>query len=123
KRITLTASDGNSLMAYAALIFGESATMCSEGAVLGVPGVYVDPVGRGYTDEQEREYGLVFNFTSAAQDQAIKKGVEILAPYDREGWQERGRKLVAEKIDVADMLYRVAMERPYAKKRAQGLKF
>ena len=113
-RLCLNVTRIHDLMAYAALVFGESATMCSEGAVMGVPGVYVDPIGRGYTDEQEREYGLVFNFTSERQDEAIAQGVTILSNYHREDWRARGRRLVEEKIDVAEMLYQVAMERPFA---------
>lgn len=113
-RLHLDVSRIHSLMAFSSLIFGESATMCSEGAVLGVPGIYVDPIGRGYTDEQERDYGLVFNFTNEQQDEAISKGVEILSSFQREEWQARGKRLVEEKIDVGEMLYRVAMERPFA---------
>ena len=102
------------LMAHAALVFGESATMCSEGAVLGVPGVYVDPIGRGYTDEQERLYGLVTNFTPARHEEATAKGASILRDYSRQDWRAKGRQLVADKIDVTEMLYRIVMERPYA---------
>lgn len=112
-RLRLNVARIHHLMAYAALIFGESATMCSEGAVLGVPGVYVDPIGRGYTDEQEREYGLVFNFTSEDQDGAIAKGVDVLANYRQDEWRAKGKKLVEEKIDVTDLLYQVAIERPF----------
>lgn len=49
------------VMAYCAGFFGESATMASECAVLGVPAVYAANTGRGYTDEQETRYGLVRN--------------------------------------------------------------
>ena len=113
-RLRIDISRIHDLMFYASLIFGESATMCSEGAVLGVPGVYVDPVGRGYTDEQERDYGLVLNFTSEYQDKAIDKAVQILAGSQIEDWKSRGKRLVEEKIDITEMLYRVAMERPFA---------
>ncbi|MGE4545474.1 MAG: DUF354 domain-containing protein [Pedobacter sp.] len=107
-RFPLKLSRIHHLMAFASLIFGESATMASEGAVLGVPGVYVDPVGRGYTDEQEREYRLVFNFTSDRQDEAIAKAVEILAEYSPEEWIAKRKRLVAEKIDVTEMLHGIA---------------
>ena len=76
----------------------------------------MDPVGRGYTDEEERDYGLVFNFTSARQDEAIARGEEILRDYREEDWRARGRRLVADKIDVTEMLHRIAVERPYARK-------
>src|SRR5438445_1745529 len=49
------------VMAHFAGFFGESATMASESAVLGVPAVYAPRTGRGYTDEQEERYGLVRN--------------------------------------------------------------
>jgi len=114
-RLHLGVARVHDLMAYAALVFGESATMCSEGAVLGVPGVYLDPVGRGYTDELEREYGLVFNFTPDRQREAIARGDEILADYQRDHWRAKGRRLVEEKIDVTEMLYRVATERSFAR--------
>ncbi|PTN33807.1 DUF354 domain-containing protein [Desulfonatronum sp. SC1] len=112
-RCRLPASRMHHLMAHASLIFGESATMASEGAVLGVPGIYIDPVGRGYTDEQERDYGLVFNFTPKRQEQAIAKAVDILAAYDRNLWQERRRRLLAEKIDVNQLLNRVVRDQPH----------
>lgn len=113
-RCTLPVSDMHHLLAHAALVFGESATMASEGAVLGVPGIYLDPVGRGYTDEQEKEFGLVFNFTGLQQLEAIDKAVEILSDYRREDWQARGVRLRDSKIDIGEMLYEIATTRPYA---------
>jgi len=61
--LKLPASVMHHVLAFASLLVGESATMASEAACLGVPAVYVSPHGRGYTDEQERRYGLVHNFT------------------------------------------------------------
>ncbi|MBN1757595.1 MAG: hypothetical protein JW863_04720, partial [Chitinispirillaceae bacterium] len=74
----------------------------------------IDPVGRGYTDEQEQVYGLVFNFTPDRQDRAIAKGVEVLANYRQAEWRAKGEKLVGDKIDVTDLLYRVALEKPFS---------
>jgi predicted glycosyltransferase len=50
------------LMYYATLLYGESATMASECAVLGTHAIFSDFAGRGYTDEEEEKYELVFNF-------------------------------------------------------------
>jgi predicted glycosyltransferase len=114
-RLRLDVTKIHSLMANASLIFGESATMASEGAVLGVPGIYIDPVGRGYTDEQEREYGIVFNFTHQQQEEAIKKAVSILSAYQkekreqREKWKNIGEKIINDKIDVTQMIHRLAV--------------
>lgn len=72
-------------MAFASLVFGESATMVSEGVMLGVPGVYTDSTGRLYTDELEHKYGLCFNFSENPDGQrsAIDKGVELLRRGER----------------------------------------
>ena len=124
-RLQLDISKIHSLMAHAALIFGESATMASEGAVLGVPGVYIDPVGRGYTDEQQQKYGIVFQFTHHQQDRAIEKAIAILdqyqdkyqdkyqknGPAEKEKWKNIGEKIINDKIDVTKMLHQVAVER------------
>ncbi len=112
-RLRLDVTRVHHLMAHADLVFGESATMASEASVLGVPSVYIDPVGRGYTDEQEHVYGLVSNFTTRRQTEAIDRAVEILADYDRVKWRSVGRKLVEDKIDVTGLVCRVATECPY----------
>ncbi|MCP4153848.1 MAG: DUF354 domain-containing protein [bacterium] len=108
-RLKLDITKIHSLMAHASLVFGESATMASEGAVLGVPGVYIDPVGRGYTDEQEQDYGIVYNYTHKRQEQAIQKGVSILSGYQKEKWRAIGERIVRDKVDVSDMIYKIAI--------------
>lgn len=91
-------------MAFASLIFGESATMVTEGAVLGVPGVYLDNTGRFYTRDIEAKYGLCFNYTESEEDQvrAIGKGVEILS--DNINFTTAHKKMMSEKIDVTGWL-------------------
>lgn len=96
----------HSVMAYASMIFGESATMVSEGVILGVPGVYMDNTGRYYTNEQESRYGMCFNFSESEEDQerAIEKGIGIL----RDGVDLSGHeRLMADKIDVTGWLEEV----------------
>jgi len=88
---------------YATLLYGESATMASECAVLGTPAIFLDNNGRGYTDEEEKRYGLVFNFSESLLDQerSIKKGIELLnTPNLKQKWQRRRQKMLSEKIDV-----------------------
>jgi len=90
------------VMNYACLCFGESATMSAESAVLGVPGIFLDQHGRGYTDDLEKKYGLVFNFKLGKEDQekSIEKGIELIKKHDREYWQKKKDRLLAENIDV-----------------------
>lgn len=91
-------------MAFASMVFGESATMVTEGAVLGVPGVYIDNTGRYYTRDIEAKYGLCFNYTESEEDQikAIEKGVEILS--NNIDFTAAHRKMMREKIDVTGWL-------------------
>ncbi len=95
------------VMAHCRLVFGESGTMASEAAVLGVPAVYIDSTSRDYTQEQEKKYGLVFNF-SESQDAikaAIRKGIDILDRPDlRDSFAEGHRRLLADKVDVTAFL-------------------
>ena len=94
-------------LAFAILFFGESATMASESAVLGTPAIYLDDVGRGYTDEQEKKFGLVFNYTASVADQekSIQKGIEILKRPDLKNcWRKKSEKMIADKIDVTAFL-------------------
>jgi len=92
---------------YADLLYGESATMASEAACLGTPAIYIDDRGRGYTDEQEEKYGLVFNFSTSREDQrrSIQKGVEILRADGARGeWREKAGRMGGEKIDLTAFL-------------------
>lgn len=111
-RLRLPVHRMHHLLAFASLTFGESATMASEGAVLGVPGIYVDPVGRGYTDELERRYGLVFNFPPAREREALEKGLEILSANDPAVWAGRRARMLAEKIDVTRYFFEVVTGHP-----------
>jgi uncharacterized protein len=90
-------------LAYATLLYGESSTMASECAVLGTPAIYLDNNGRGYTDEEEKKYGLVFNFTESLehQEQSIKKGIRLLeTPNLKREWQKRRIKMLNDTIDL-----------------------
>jgi predicted glycosyltransferase len=102
-QITIPPDKMHDALYYSTLFYGESATMASECAVCGTPGIYLDNVGRGYTDEQEDVYGSVFNFTESSQDQerSIAKGVELLRTDKlKEIWKEKSRKILNDKIDV-----------------------
>ncbi len=92
---------------YATLLYGESATMASECAVLGTPAIFLDSVGRGYTEDQEKKYGLVFNFTESAQDQerSIEKGIELLQqPGLKREFKKKTERLLTDKIDVTSFI-------------------
>lgn len=103
-------------IAHARLLIGESATMASEAAVLGVPAFYIADTSRGYTDELEARYGLVFNFKLSQFDQAISKGQELLAdPGLSATFAQRRATMLSERIDatswIVDYIDQVAAER------------
>ncbi|MCP4219540.1 MAG: DUF354 domain-containing protein [bacterium] len=90
-------------LSYATLLFGESSTMASECACLGTPAIFLDNEGRGYTDEEEERYDLVFNFTESLDDQekSIAKGMELLTTDGiKKEWKEKQQKMLSEKIDT-----------------------
>lgn len=112
-RISLPPDKIHDVLNYASLCFGESATMVSESAVLGTPGIYLDNEGRGYTDELEKKYGLVYNFSESQEDQvkAIDKGVTLLKnPELHSEAQQKRAQLLSEKIDVTQFLIRTVEE-------------
>lgn len=92
----------HALLAGATLFYGESATMAAESAVLGTPSIYLDKRGRGYTNDLEKSFGLVVNYSDSEEDQlkSIKKGVELLScPNTIREWQRRKNNMFKEKID------------------------
>ena len=71
-RIQIPIERMHDVQAAAALFVGESATMASESVCLGTPAIYIDEVGRGYTDEEARE-GLLWMFRPVPNRKALKE--------------------------------------------------
>ncbi len=106
-RISIPVDKMHDAIYYSSLVFGESATMASEAAVLGTPAIFMDNDGRGYTDEEERKYGLVFNFTESETDQqkAIAKAMSILKENNgRQKYKSLRNKLLENCIDTTQFM-------------------
>lgn len=102
-RVSVSPEKMHDLLYYATLLYGESATMASECAVLGTHAIFCDFAGRGYTDEEERDYDLVYNFKldESSQERSIEKAVELLQdPALKEKGREKQKRLLNDKIDV-----------------------
>lgn len=95
--------DMHHLMAHCAGYFGESATMASECAVLGVPAVYAANSRRGYTDEQEARYGLVRNVHDLGTG-GLLAAVEWLLAKDPADAARGRAALLRETLDVAQFV-------------------
>jgi hypothetical protein len=101
-RIRIPPQHIHHVMAFARLFVGESSTMASESAMLGVPAILVSSTRRGFTDEEEK-YGLVFTYDkmATAQEQALAKARELLSLPDlKETWHARLATYLGECVDV-----------------------
>ena len=119
-RIHIPIEQMHHVQAAAALFIGESATMASESVCLGTPAIYIDQVGRGYTDEEARE-GLLWMFRpvkdrsalqeseptwiSGGVEECIDKAEEISSPaFDTASYAKRHKAWLSTKIDCAKFL-------------------
>lgn len=119
-RIHIPIERMHDVQAAAALFVGESATMASESVCLGTPAIYIDEVGRGYTDEEAREQ-LLWMYRPVPSREALKpnepawisggvkecidKAEEIASPaFDRTVYAERYQTWLAAKIDCTAFL-------------------
>lgn len=102
-KISIPAHKIHSFLAYATMFLGDSQTMTSEAVVLGVPSIRSNSfVGRiSYLEEEEHEYGLTYGFKPDDSERMFSKIKELLAKPDlKEEWQEKRKKMLADKIDV-----------------------
>lgn len=119
-RIHIPIERMHDVQAAAALFVGESATMASESVVLGTPAIYIDEVGRGYTDEEARER-LLWMFRPVPNREALKpneaawisggveeciaKAEEIADPsFDSAAYAKRHKAWMSTKIDCTAFL-------------------
>ena len=97
----------HSLMAFASIFIGDSQTMTSEAAVLGVPSIrcnsFVDRIA--YLEEEEHTYGLTFGFRPDEREAMFEK-LDVLLQMEnrREYFQAKRKLLLADKIDYTAFL-------------------
>ena len=119
-RIQIPIERMHDVQAAAALFVGESATMASESVVLGTPAIYIDEVGRGYTDEEAREQLLWMYRPVPSRDElkpnepewiaggvkeCIEKAEEIASSsFDTTQYAQRHKNWIATKIDCTAFL-------------------
>ncbi len=99
--------DIHHILAFAALVAGESATMASEAAVLGVPAFFISKAGRGYTQEQERKFGLVYNFKPEQRNEYLNQAAALAPrPLDdlRREFGEKRSVLLQERVNTTEWM-------------------
>lgn len=123
-RIRVSPEKIHHLLYYARMYLGESPTMASESALLGTPSIFVSTSKRGYTDELEKKYALVYTFSDSelCQQQALEKAGELLDDKElKQKWLARTRNMLKEKIDVTQFVVNFVERYPtYSSAFAEG---
>jgi predicted glycosyltransferase len=88
---------------YAKMYIGEGAKTASEGAILGVPSIYVSNTRRGYLDELEERYDMAYTISN--REEALKKAIALLSEDNlKDKWQSKRNRMLKEKIDTVEFM-------------------
>ena len=103
--VVIDPAELHNLLSKCSILIGESATMASEAAMLGVPAFYFDNEGRGYTNLLEQKYGLVFNYKESDADvlEALKKLDEVIE-FSSSYWDSKRREILEDNINPNNYL-------------------
>lgn len=102
-QIAISPEKIHSAIYYSTMLIGDSQTMTSEAAVLGVPAIRSNSlVGKiSYLAEQEHRYGLTYGFLPHQTNEMIAKIKELLELADlREQWMKKREVMLKDKINV-----------------------
>jgi predicted glycosyltransferase len=108
----------HSLLAFATMFLGDSQTMTSEAAVLGIPSLRCNSfAGRiAYLQEEEKRYNLTYAFLPQQFNELKNKLTELLnTPNLSEQFQQRRQKLLNDKIDVSAFMLWFVQNFPQSK--------
>lgn len=103
-RMAVPTEKMHSLLSYASLYVGDSQTMTSEAAILGVPAIKCNTfAGRlSVPNELEENYGLCYSYRPDQFDDFLRQVEQIAKePSNTELWAEKRLKFLSDKIDVA----------------------
>jgi len=102
-QLRVSPEKAHSLLWYATMFIGDSQTMTSEAAVMGVPALRCNTFARSisYLREEEETYGLTYAYTPEEFDLLQDKIESLLRIPDLQGeWQRRRDRMLREKIDL-----------------------
>jgi hypothetical protein len=102
-QLRVSPEKAHSLLCYATMFIGDSQTMTSEAAVLGVPALRCNTLAGSisYLRELEEKYGLTYAYKPEDFDRLQDKIKSLLGNPDLHGeWQRRRSVMLKEKIDV-----------------------
>ncbi len=93
-------SEIHDFMKTCKMVVGESATMASEAACLGIPAIFISNTGRGYTTEEDKKYGLIKHYRLNQWDEIIQIMKEWGSQSLNDEWQKKRWNMLKDKIDV-----------------------
>jgi len=105
-------SEVHEFMMGCRLIVGESATMASEAACLGIPAIFISNTGRGYTTEQDKKYGLIKHFRINQWQQIIDQLKQWASQDLTDQWQKKRLSMLKDKIDVTSWMVDLVEQYP-----------
>ena len=88
------------VMAFCRACIGESATMASESAVLGVPAIYAADFNLGYIRQHEKVYGLV-RYVPSLQTDCIQSAIRWALGFNRHDANIARQKFLADSVDLS----------------------
>ena len=106
-QLKINHNDIHHVLAYASLLISDSQSMSVEAAMLGIPSLrYSDFSGRiSVLEELENRYALTCGIKANEQQKLLTKVVELLSKSNiQDEWQNRRRRMLADKIDVTAFL-------------------
>lgn len=112
-------SEVHDFMKTCKMIVGESATMASEAACLGIPAIFISNTGRGYTTEQDKKYGLIKHYRIEQWDEIVRKLRQWAVEDLNEEWQKRRWNMLKGKIDVTPWMVDLIENYPKSISKAQ----
>jgi len=85
-------------------VIGESATMASEAACLGIPAIFISNTGRGYTTEQDTKYDLIRHYRLDQWPEVVTTLNAWVQTDSFDIWQQKRRVMLRDKMEVTDWL-------------------
>ena len=103
------------LLSFCSLYIGEGTTTAAEAGVLGIPWIALRNESLGYILDQEKNYSLGFRTNDI--NAAFSRAHQYLSNNNlKQEWQQKRKKLLNDKIDVASFLHWFIKEYPESDK-------
>lgn len=109
-KLEMDPADVHEVINSAALLVGDSATMSSEAAMLGIPSIFINQNRLGYIAELEQKYGLVDHFMSDNEGcrSALERSITILKDKNREKiFRQRRNVMLRDKENMAKLMINI----------------